>query len=161
MFSESAIRRRSSFQATYFPVETWRGNKNARIEGRVCACVQSMANDSRGQNRRRMGSEKGAAKNQYRRPWNFLSARFPITKHRVTWSMWKEKKNKTFRFDHFLEFSWIVVTIFRITRWAPRTTRGCQVYIAENFPPQTLFSTFSFHLLKDLQNCKLLLLLLF
>lgn len=74
----------------------------------------------------------------------------------------EKKKNKTFRFDHFLEFSWIVmVTIFRITRWAPRTTRGCQIYIAENFPPQTLFSTFSFHLLKDLQNCKLLLLLLF
>lgn len=68
-FSESAIRRRSSFQATYFPVETWQGNKNARIEGYVCVCVcecavEAMANDSRGQNRRRMGSEKGAAKNQ-------------------------------------------------------------------------------------------------
>lgn len=91
----------------------------------VCECaVEAMANDSRGQNRTdgvgKRSSQKSIA------PFLELLVRaFPD--YETPGSHVIDVKRK--KIGHLVSiryFFWIMVTIFGITRWHPRTTQGCQ-----------------------------------
>lgn len=128
-FSESAIRRRSSFQATYFPVETWRGNKNARIEGYVCVCVWVCSRSDgewfEGTESQTDGVGKRSSQKSIAPFLELLVRAFPD--YETPGSHVIDVKRK--KIGHLVSiryFFWIMATIFGITRWHPRTTQGCQ-----------------------------------